>query len=193
MNRYVESLRYWLPIYASGQAKVYYYPRLRDNLYRRSLILMPGLCVQATTSIGDETDLITVTSTDRQLVNAFDTQFHQELALCRPALISHKDPDAFITCFRELLNDNSPVIHKISKPSPYTLPRELLDSYIQSTPDSIWKKTMEMNIENTELFEKKISQTSFIELCPLASAEEVRSDAFTQQYAPGIYAGDPAS
>ena len=175
MNRYVESLRYWLPIYASGQAKVYYYPRLRDNLYRRSLILMPGLCVQATTSIGDETDLITVTSTDRQLVNAFDTQFHQELALCRPALISHKDPDAFITCFRELLNDNSPVIHKISKPSPYTLPRELLDSYIQSTPDSIWKKTMEMNIENTELFEKKISQTSFIELCPLASAEEVRS------------------
>ena len=175
MNRYVESLRYWLPIYASGQAKVYYYPRLRDNLYRRSLILLPGLCVQATTSIGDETDLITVTSTDRQLVNAFDTQFHQELALCRPALISHKDPDAFITCFRELLNDNSPVIHKISKPSPYTLPRELLDSYIQSTPDSIWKKTMEMNIENTELFEKKISQTSFIELCPLASAEEVRS------------------
>ena len=94
MNRYVESLRYWLPIYASGQAKVYYYPRLRDNLYRRSLILLPGLCVQATTSIGDETDLITVTSTDRQLVNAFDTQFHQELALCRPALNTHTDPHA---------------------------------------------------------------------------------------------------
>lgn len=26
MNRYVESLRYWLPLYVTGQTKVYYYP-----------------------------------------------------------------------------------------------------------------------------------------------------------------------
>lgn len=79
MNRYVESLRYWLPIYASGQAKVYYYPRLRDNLYRRSLIIVPGQCVQATTSIGDEMDLITCNSTDPKLVRAYEKQFQQEL------------------------------------------------------------------------------------------------------------------
>ena len=175
MNRYVESLRYWLPIYASGQAKVYYYPRLRDNLYRRSLILLPGRCVQATTSIGDETDLITVTSTDRQLVNAYDTQFHQELALCRPALITHTDPAEFITCFRELLNDNSPVIHKVCKPAPYTLPREFLDDYISKLEDSDWKKTLEMDRDDAELFEAKIARSGFIEICPLATAEDVRA------------------
>ena len=175
MNRYVESLRYWLPIYASGQAKVYYYPRLRDNLYRRSLILLPGRCVQATTSIGDETDLITVTSTDRQLVNAFDTQFHQELALCRPALNTHTDPQEFITCFREFLNDSSPAIHKVSKPSPYTMPRKLLDEYIRNTKDSVWKKTLEMDRDDAELFEEKIARTGFIELCPLATAADVRA------------------
>lgn len=175
MNRYVESLRYWLPIYASGQAKVYYYPRLRDNLYRRSLIIIPGHCVQTTVSIGDETDLITVNSTDLKLVNAYATQFQQELALCRPALISHRDPEEFISCFRELLYDNNPVIHKVSKPSPYTLPREILDSYIRNTPDSVWKKTLEMDVEDAELFEKKIARTGFIELCPLATAEDIRA------------------
>lgn len=175
MNRYVESLRYWLPIYASGQANVYYYPRLRDNLYRLSLILLPGLCVQATTSIGDETDLITVNSTDRQLVNAYDTQFHQELALCRPALITHKDPDEFITCFRTLLNDNSPVIHKVCKPAPYTLPRKVMDMYISNTENSDWKKALEMDRDDAELFEEKIARTGFIELCPLATAEDVRA------------------
>lgn len=175
MNRYVESLRYWLPIYASGQAKVYYYPRLRDNLYRRSLILLPGLCVQATTSIGDETDLITVTSTDKDLVNAYDIQFHQELALCRPALITHREPQEFITCFRELLNDNSPVIHKACKPAPYTLPREFLDEYISKAEGSVWKKTLEMDRDDAELFEKKIARNGFIEICPLATAEDVRA------------------
>ena len=131
MNRYVESLRYWLPIYASGQAKVYYYPRLRDNLYRRSLIIIPGHCAQVTTSIGDEIDLITVNSTDPKLVNAYDTQFQQELALCRPALTSYHNAQDFITCFRELLKDNSPVIHKVCKPAPYTLPQAFLNEYIR--------------------------------------------------------------
>lgn len=175
MNRYVESLRYWLPIYASGQAKVYYYPRLRDNLYRRSLIIIPGHCVQTTISIGDETDIITVNSTDLKLVSAYEKQYQQELALCRPALTSHKDPAEFITCFRELLNDNSPAIHKVCKPAPYTLPPELLDSYIRSAPDSVWKQTLEMDRDDAELFENKIARTGFIELCPLASPEDIRA------------------
>lgn len=175
MNRYVESLRYWLPIYATGQARVYYYPRLRDNLYRRSLIIVPGHCAQVTTGIGDETDLITVNSTDVTLVNAYDTQFHQELALCRPALITHTDPQEFITCFRVLLNDNSPVIHKVCKPAPYTLPRKFLDEYICKTEDSPWKKALEMDRDDAELFEKKIARSGFIELCPLATAEDVRA------------------
>ena len=175
MNRYVESLRYWLPIYASGQAKVYYYPRLRDNLYRRSLIIIPGHCAQVTTSIGDETDLITVNSTDPRLVDAYTTQFQQELALCRPALTSHQDPSEFITCFRELLEDNSPVIHKVCKPSPYTLPRAVLDAYINTAVDSVWKKTLEMDRDDAALFEKKIARTGFIEICPLATAEDIRA------------------
>lgn len=45
INRYAESLKFWLPLYATGQMKVYYYPRLRGNLYRHSIIVIPGpLC-----------------------------------------------------------------------------------------------------------------------------------------------------
>ena len=46
INRYTESLRFWLPIYATGRMKVYYYPRLRGNLYRHSIAVVPGCCVQ---------------------------------------------------------------------------------------------------------------------------------------------------
>ena len=42
LPRFAESLKFWLPVYSSGKVSVYYYPRMRDNLYRRSLILFPG-------------------------------------------------------------------------------------------------------------------------------------------------------
>ncbi|MBO5153421.1 MAG: hypothetical protein J6C00_03585 [Eubacterium sp.] len=175
MNRYVESLRYWLPIYATGNARVYYYPRLRDNLYRRSLIIIPGYCVQASTCIGNASNLMSLFSTDQELVNAYNDQFQYELSLCRPALVSHTDPNEFITCFRELLNDNSPVIHKASKPSPYTLPTECLDAFINETPESTWRTTLQMDLADASLFEEKLSRSSCIELCPLATPEDVRA------------------
>ena len=175
MNRYVESLRYWLPIYASGQARAYYYPRLRDNLYRRSLMIIPGYCVQTTTSIGDETDLITCNSTDPQLVSAFEKQFQQELALCRPALTSHHDPHGFSLCLRELLSCSSSVIHKTARPSPYTLPPEFLDVFIEESTDPAWKECLQMHREDIHLFEEKLKHHQFIELCPLASPGDIRA------------------
>ncbi|MGN0244584.1 MAG: hypothetical protein ACI4DK_01315 [Lachnospiraceae bacterium] len=175
MNRYVESLRYWLPIYASGNAEVYYYPRLRDNLYRRSLTIFEGQCVQASTAIGNSPDLITVNSINPTLINAYQTQFEHELSLCRQALISHTDPADFIFCFRELLDDNSPVIHKVAKPTPYTLPRKYLDEYIRQEVNPNWAKPWEMFRDDADLFEQKISRTGFIELCPLASPEDIRA------------------
>ena len=51
INRYAESLKFWLPIYATGKTHVYYYPRLRGNLYRHSIIIVPGRCVQYAASV----------------------------------------------------------------------------------------------------------------------------------------------
>ena len=90
INRYTESLQFWLPIYATGQTKVYYYPRLRGNLYRHSMIIVPGQCVQFACSVGPgSTSDIIMFSTDPQLVSAFEKQFQEHLALCRPSLNVH--------------------------------------------------------------------------------------------------------
>lgn len=175
MNRYVESLRYWLPIYASGQAEVYYYPRLRDNLYRRSLIIFEGHCVQANTGIGNSPNLITVNSTTPALVDAYYEQFKHELSLCRPALKTHTNPSDFITCFRELLHESGPVIHKVTNPTPYTMPRKYLENFIRQEKNPEWKEVWEMVADDAESFERKLSHTGFIELCPLATPEDLRA------------------
>ena len=76
INRYTEAMQFWLPMYATGQMKVYYYPRLRDNLYRRSIVIVPGRCVRISTAIGlGSSSDITMFSTDSELVKAFTVQF----------------------------------------------------------------------------------------------------------------------
>ena len=175
MNRYVESLRYWLPIYASGRAEVYYYPRLRDNLYRRSLMIFPEHCVQASTGIGNSPDLITVNSTNASLIDAYFLQFRHELALCKPALLTHTDPLAQFSCFRELLQTKSPVIQNAANPSPYTLPVPILEDCLQQETIPEWKKMWELLMEDIVKFEERISHTEFFEICPLATPEEIRA------------------
>ena len=73
INRYTESLQFWLPLYATGQVRVYYYPRLRGNLYRHSIIVVPGRCVQYSSSVGlGSASDVTMVSTDLQLVGAIE-------------------------------------------------------------------------------------------------------------------------
>ena len=114
INRYTEAMQFWLPMYATGQMKVYYYPRLRDNLYRRSIVIVPGRCVRISTAIGlGSSSDITMFSTDPELVKAFTVQFQEHLALCRPALLIHasepilvldiRRPEMVLACREHLL------------------------------------------------------------------------------------------
>ena len=102
INRYTESLQFWLPLYATGQVRVYYYPRLRGNLYRHSIIVVPGRCVQYSSSVGlGSASDVTMVSTDLQLVGAIEKQFHEHLTLCRPSLNVHRDYRDFAVAYAE--------------------------------------------------------------------------------------------
>ena len=82
LNRYAEALRFWLPLYSTGKMKVYYYPRLRDNLYRRSTIIVPGHCIQTSSTIGlKSNNNITLFSTDPALVSAYMKQYYDYLSM----------------------------------------------------------------------------------------------------------------
>ena len=97
INRYAESLQFWLPIYTTGQAKVYYYPRLRGNLYRHSTVVVPGRCVQHAHAVGPGSDGdIVLFSADENLVHGYEKQFQVHIALCRPSLAVHRET---VECF----------------------------------------------------------------------------------------------
>lgn len=177
INRYTEAMQFWLPMYATGQMKVYYYPRLRDNLYRRSTIIVPGLCVRTSTAIGlGSSSDITMFSTDPELVKAFTVQFQEHIALCRPALFIHRDPAESIPCFLEMFSAHcGETIQMVNSLSINTIPRELFERCIRDVEDPNWKMTYQMYLDELPRFEARLQQGPFIDMSTLATAEEVRA------------------
>ncbi|MDD6188829.1 MAG: hypothetical protein PUB32_04535 [Clostridiales bacterium] len=176
INRYAESLQFWMPIYATGKTKVYYYPRLRGNLYRHSIIVVPGRCVQYAASVGlGSTSDITMFSTDPKLVSAFEKQFQEHVALCKPSLDVYQSPGDFIPRFLELFSRGGDTIQQINALSVNSMPRELLEWCVREAGESEWEEGFRMHLEELSHFEERLGQDKYIDMCRLASAEDVRA------------------
>lgn len=180
VNRYTEALRFWLPLYGTGQMKVYYYPRLRDNLFRHSTVIVPGYAVQATTTIGlGSSCQITLVSTDPELVQAYTEQYQEHLSLCLPALKLHTDPDEYFSCLKEIFSCHGDAIQMVSPLSVNTLPRELLKCCIEDAGNPYWEASFHMYLDEIPHFEDCLKHTKCIDMCKLASTEEIRAGGVT--------------
>lgn len=175
LNRYVESLRYWLPIYITGQVKVYYYPRLRDNLFRHFYAILPGHCVLSSTGVSMESNFITLLSADPTLVKESTAQYNDYLSLCRPALTLHETPNEFIPFFRDFFFREESSIQKVNPLSTNTLPEDLLAELIEKTTNPIWKDTYQLFLEEIPRFQDRLQRFPFIDIGELATAEEIRA------------------
>ena len=176
INRYAESLQFWLPVYASGKVKAYYYPRLRGNLYRHSIIVVPGCCVQYASAVGaGSTSDVTLFSTNPRLVDAFEKQFWDHASLCRPALVAHQDYQEALACIRSFLLSRGSTVQMVNALSIRSMPRALLERYMEESTLPVSRDTFQTYLNDLPNFEERLTQETFIDMCPLATAEEIRS------------------
>ena len=175
LNRYVESLHYWLPLYTTGQVQVFYYPRLRDNLYRHSVTIFPGYCVQHSIGVGLSNNYISLVSTDSALVRENVNQYQEYLSFCKPALTVHDSPDEFVPCFQDFFSRSGSTIQKVFPLSADTLPGEYLIQLAKQATHPAWEKIIQMFLDKLPRFEEQLKTTAFIDIVELSTAEEVRS------------------
>ena len=87
INEMWEGLRKWLPLYMSGSIEPYYYPRLRDGIFRKTFFIAAGHSGIISSSIaGQDGDALNIFIEDRIAVRALEKEFLAFLALCRPLM-----------------------------------------------------------------------------------------------------------
>lgn len=177
LPRYTESLKFWLPMYATGKVKVYYYPRLRDNLYRRSMIVVPGNCVRISNAIGlGSSSDITMFSTDFRVVEAHIMQFNEILSLCRPALNVFSDYKQIVPSFVNYCSCKGVHISLSSFLLPVTMPKDLVKDILQKENLAPrYKAMLSFFLKKSEIFLETMKKQEFFDIVRLPKPEEIRS------------------
>lgn len=173
VNRYTESLQFWMPIYATGNMMAYYYPRLRGNLYRHSIYVLPGRCAQFNATIASVgVNDLTMFTREKVLVDAFERQFREHLAMCRPALTAYSNYMDGLEKTRQFLTVRTNTAQMINTLSMNSMPRELLESFAARAQGN-WAAMLGFFLDSQSDFEDRLEKGTCIDMCRLAPVREV--------------------
>ena len=120
----------WLPLYLTGRVEPFYCPRLRDGIYRRSLFVAQGRAALVSTSVMTNTaDMANLLFEDPETTGAFEAEFWNFLALCRPLMRIYRgggDAEALRSEARRIDCSTGGLYLAQSLPSFATMPRSVL-------------------------------------------------------------------
>lgn len=174
INEMLNVIDQWLPLYLSGNVEPYYYPNLRDGVYKRTLYVAPGLAAITSSSIGDNTEgAANIMMMEKSIVDSFTNEFYNYLSLCKPLLMVHTTEDALDAICRSLGHKTNYITQS--------------DSFFFNTiPLSLHKKFLKRGIRDnsslklaqyTEILshtEEILENNQITNLCRLPSLQDVR-------------------
>lgn len=173
INEMLHVINQWLPLYLTGNVEPYYYPHLRDGVYKRTLYVAPKLAAISSSSIGNITDgTANMLMTDVPVVDSFTNEFYNYLSLCKSLINIYHSVDAFgELCSSRISNSNTTAQCACfsSRTLPVVLHRKFLRRGTYQDP-SLYTKYEEL-LSGMEPF---LEQYSYTNLGCLPTVEEIR-------------------
>lgn len=100
----LEAIQKWMPVYATGAVMPYYYPRIRDGVYHRTLFIAKGMSAISSFSIaGHDEGKLNLLLRDRFAVEALEEEFSDYLSLCKPLMqiYTNRNAQAYFSVEKE--------------------------------------------------------------------------------------------
>ena len=87
LGEMLEAVAKWSPLYATGHIEPYYCPRLRDNIFKRTVFIGSGnVAILGHTTGEAGKNRLNILVHDKRAVDALEKEFHDFLSLCRPLM-----------------------------------------------------------------------------------------------------------
>lgn len=169
----LEALNKWVPIYMTGMVEPYYYPKLRDEVFHRTLFVAPSLAAVVSTSVGVSTEkALNLYIDDPTAVGALEDEFADYFRLCRPLMRIFKAgySSQFWKLYSEMedAGGNAFLVHRGL--SLFTMPERVAENICQRSGNT-WLSILQA--ESFHAFEKNISDFTVTEVIRLPPAQEV--------------------
>ena len=87
LNEMWEAVQKWLPLYMTGAIEPYYYPLLRDGVFRRTMFIAQDRAALISNSVKDQKgESLNAIITEPRAVDAVEGEFGAYFAFCKPLM-----------------------------------------------------------------------------------------------------------
>ncbi|NLO48935.1 MAG: hypothetical protein GX111_11540 [Clostridiales bacterium] len=183
----------WLPFYMTRHVISYYYPRLRDDVYHKTLLVVPGKAAVFSFSIGKRVHSgATYFVTDKSVVAALEEEFEDYLALCVPHMVLHtssQQPEQFFRVFLEYESIQAPCLQLSNSLSTITMTWYVAKS-ILSDDHAGYEIFLDTFAKRSAIFKQYLNEFSFTDIICLAEPDEVAAGKVPIEAAT-IFDGEP--
>ncbi len=172
------AIQRWLPAYVAGATREYYYPWLRDKLFRRTLFVVPGLGALYSESIGDTAQSrMTTLTTVPEVVDAYEHKFEDYLALCKPTMETYTEEtvDKLYPFVSSATDDYAGRLYKFASLSTYMLPAEIMEHICKQEGTKMAELSYRLHLQSIEIREKALERHGIEDIICLAPPDAVRN------------------
>lgn len=168
LNELLEAVAKWIPIYATGAIEPYYYPKLRDGLFQRTLFIAPQTAAIVSNSVHQKTEgMLNSYIDDKTAVAALLEDFNNYLSMCRPLMRIYNilNSDEFRKLYIDFIEAEGDFISLRTDLSLPTLPMSLVN---EIGNDDL----SEMFHIISKSYADTLKEYSFTEILTMPSADE---------------------
>ncbi|WP_440977723.1 hypothetical protein [Sedimentibacter sp. LTW-03] len=187
INEMLEALAKWLPVYIGGAIEPYYYPRIRDGVFKRTLFIAPKTAAVVSTSVQDKfQDMVNFFVTDKVAVNSLTIEYNNYYTLCRPLMkiFNTVNYNKFWNLFEEIEKEKCTCIITGQVPFIMTMPCSMAEEIMNLTKNNLFVKIYN---KSKESFENIINDANITEILSIPSIEKIFEGTVTLPYSDMIF------
>ena len=178
-----ENVIRWIPSYLTGNVEPYFYPRIRDGVFNHTLMIIPGKMTLYSASIANNpVSRMTLVSTNAHILEETSAFLLDYFNICIPALNIYRTYEETHQCISDLAKIPAIRIQKRISLPPSSLPMQILENFLKVQNDSYRTDFARFYMGKIPQIESDLQYYDDIEICPLATAEEVRAGKVRLEY-----------
>ena len=132
----LSAIREWVPLYMTGSIEPYYYPRIRDGLFRRTLFIAPDTADISSGTVGSGTkNAANFLFTNKMTIKALIEEYNDLLSRCRMLMriFTPHSNDDYLSLLSEFEDEKKDSIIKTDILTNVTMPLGVMESILART------------------------------------------------------------
>ena len=134
------ALQKWIPVYMTGAIEPYYYPKIMDRVFRKTMFIARGHSAIIASSVGENSEgSVNCLIHDVNAVKVYEEQLLSFFSLCKPLMQIYNmaSQDQFMKVLQQFNEECGNMITVRTTPSFFTMPDEVAEN-LSSRLDSSW-------------------------------------------------------